>query len=299
MVRSVVNAIRAGSGLLTGVAVRQLYLSSKPVYEKRAQVIAQIPGFWSAVFQNAPTDIETYIQGDVDASALQHLTSLEVSRFELDDDPQNGEPRSLQFIFRFEMNDFFEDQVLVKKFWHRRSKAGWSGLVSEPVRIRRKKGRDLTNGLLDLAVEVHEQEQSMQNKSLAPSKDKAQTQPTKARQQLMVKLEEWPSFERSVFTWFGFRGKHLSADESSRIIEDDEKPSAQSIAGEVEAKESNLETNNDQALPSYSALNEGHVSSIEIFSPGEEFAVSLSEDLYPEATKYFGTTSLVTMPIQC
>lgn len=119
---------------LTDTTVRQLYLASKPIYEKRAQIIEKIPGFWPAVFEEAPLEIESHVQAR-DLPILDHLTSLELNRFEIDEDPSNGDPRSIQLTFSFSANEYFEDESLKKKFWYRRSNDGWSGLVSEPLDI--------------------------------------------------------------------------------------------------------------------------------------------------------------------
>ena len=46
---------------------------------------------------------------------------------------------------------------------------GWSGLVSEPVKIQWKKDRDLTGGLLNMVCAAYE----VEKKSLVPSKSKS------------------------------------------------------------------------------------------------------------------------------
>lgn len=50
--------------------------------------------------------------------------------------------------------------MLEKRFWYRRSKEGWSGLVSEPVRIHWRRGKDLTGGLGELVWRMWEAEQT-------------------------------------------------------------------------------------------------------------------------------------------
>ena len=128
--------------------VRKAEAIQAPLFKKRAELAAKIPHFWALVFEQAPQEIDNYIQ-PTDSKVLgECLSTLEVSRFELDD--PNGSPRSFSLKFGFTENEYFEDKVLEKKFWFRKTK-DWQGFVSEPVKINWKKGKDLTDGLTDAA----------------------------------------------------------------------------------------------------------------------------------------------------
>jgi len=125
---------------LINTTVRQSYLASKPIYDERVQIVREIPGFWPAVFEEAPLEIGSHVQAR-DLPTLDHLTLLEMNRFEVDENPSNKDPRSFQLTFRFSANEYFEDETIKKKFWHRRSRDGWCGLVSEPFDIQWKDGK--------------------------------------------------------------------------------------------------------------------------------------------------------------
>ena len=262
--------------------VRHSYLAQKPLYDERARVVEKIPGFWPAVFAEAPAAIEDLIQAR-DTPLLQHLTSLEVSRFELDGNPEKGDPRSIQFTFRFNANDYFHDQALVKKFWHREDKDGWSGLVSEPLPIQWKEGKDVTDGLLKFAVESYRLENERTSGSrLQHDMNKGKTKTQLHRENV------------SIFAWFGYRGRIVSAAESAKIGEDgkdlDEELEANVIAG----------NGNDEGhghakafIENALALDEDEEGSLSdaIFPAGEELAIAINDDLYPGAVKYFGNSS--------
>ena len=116
--------------------VRTSYIKSKPIYEDRARLLQQIPGFWSRVLQSedVPAAIESSIHA-CDLPALDAITAIEVTRFEVDQDPEEGDPRSCKLIFEFGPNGALEDKVLEKTFRHIRTDEGRTGLVSEPVKI--------------------------------------------------------------------------------------------------------------------------------------------------------------------
>lgn len=50
------------NGLLSTVKVRQQYALSKPLYARRAELLTKIPNFWPLVLEQAPMDIDEYIQ---------------------------------------------------------------------------------------------------------------------------------------------------------------------------------------------------------------------------------------------
>ncbi len=151
--------------------------------------MARISNFWTTVFDH--DIIAQYVQPCDFPLLLVSLKSLSVSRFELDMDETNGDPRSFAIRFEFAKNAYFEDTVLEKRFWWCQS----LGFVSEHVEISWKDGKDLTEGLLALA--------------------KAGNQKA-----LKNKINEIGVSNVSFFAWFGYTGEDVSAEES--MEEDDE-----------------------------------------------------------------------------
>ena len=119
--------------------MRKQYELTASAYAKRAEAVASIPHFWPLVLEQAPPEIDQYIQPQDSRIFSESLLNVEVRRPELDV-KGSGNPQSLHFKFEFKPNDDFEDKVLEKTFWYRRAKDGWTGLVSEPMRIKWKTG---------------------------------------------------------------------------------------------------------------------------------------------------------------
>lgn len=193
-----------------------------PLLKKRAALVARISDFWAVVLEQAPTEIDQYISPS-DSAALASLTSLDVTRFEIahataSDTPGKGDPRSVSFTFEFAENAFFTDKVLTKKFWYRRADDGWTGLVSEPVKIHWKDGKDLTGGMLDLAVRVWEREEARAQSSHGG----AGLEPVDEYGQLVKKVEQMNAGAVSFFAWFGYRGRAVSSEESARATKKEE-----------------------------------------------------------------------------
>lgn len=262
--------------------IRQQYALSKPLYEKREKLVAKIPNFWPLVIEQAPPDVDQYIQPSDSAVLLSSLSSISVSQFEIENGGQ-GDPRSIAIKMEFTENEYFEDKVLEKKFWYRRSKEGYAGLVSEPVPIKWKAGKDLTQGLLDLAVKVweHDKKQSQAN---GASKDKKKTNPedwTDDQKVLREKIDKFGLGGVSFFCWFGYRGEDISAEESAIAVEEDKKRRAERAEGNApELKEGDEEEDDEDD-------DEGDALALEIFPDGDELAVAFGEDLWPNAIKFF------------
>ncbi|SLM41452.1 Nucleosome assembly protein (NAP) [Lasallia pustulata] len=196
------------------VLLHQVTLQA-PIFDKRAIIIARIRSYWALVFEQAPPEIDHNISPS-DSAILATLISLEVTRFEVASDTangttNNGDPRSLKFTFKFAANDYFKDKVLEKKFWYRRAENGWTGLVSEPVRIHWKKGKDLTNGLLDLAVDVWQRQLARAQTATAG----AEQGPVQGYDELVKRVRYMNVASMSFFAWFGFRGRDVGAEESA------------------------------------------------------------------------------------
>jgi hypothetical protein len=187
----------------------------------------------------------------------------------------------------FAENEYFENSFLEKRFWWRRSRDGWGGLVSEPVGIRWKKGKDLTGGLLDLVVRAWEEGKSQEQD------DKKVTGMTESQRVLKKKIDHTGMGGLSFFAWFGFIGRRVSAQES-----------AEANAQEAERRErrrkgENVEVSVDEDLEDDGEDEDELDMSLEIFPDGDELAMAISEDLWPGAIKYFSmffvTKSLQTV----
>lgn len=257
---------------LTLLAVRQDVLVKQPLYAKRHALLSQIPNFWPLVFEQAPPDIDEFIQPSDSSLLLTSLTSLSVSRFEIENGGQ-GDPRSLCFRFEFNDNDQFDDKVIEKKFWQRRSKSGWSGLVSEPVEIRWKKGKDLTGGLLSTAKKVWDAQQ----KKGSQHQNQPSAELTPDERALKKKIENTGLGGMSFFAWFGYVGRNVSSEESHEATE--------KARRERLARQEGISTNghNDVEIDD----DDDEENQLEIFPEGENLAIAISEDLWPNAIKYF------------
>jgi hypothetical protein len=238
---------------------------AKDLYTKREKLIAKIPGFWPLVFEQAPMDIDEYIQPSDSAVISGHLTNLTVERFEL---PEN--PRSLKIKFEFSENEWFENKTLEKKFWWRDAKDGWAGLVSEPVDIKWKKNKDLTGGMLSLACKVFEEA-----KAGTPA-----TEVTETKKALKAKMEQTGLGGVSFFAWFGARGRDISAEESAEAS----KKKAEQRQARKDGKEVDVM---DEGKDDEEEDDEDDEYEYEIFPTADDLAISFAEDLYPEAIKYF------------
>lgn len=297
----------------------------QPAHARRAAAVSKIQYFWPLVFEQAPQDVDQYIQPSDSAVFAKCLMGFNVERFEcrgsagdferlarraeaesegrlgqvkgprdeLDTAPF-GEPRSLCLRFEFAENEWFEDRVLEKKFWYRRSRDGWCGRVSEPVRINWKKGKDLSDGLVDAACNLWEaQEKAGFCKGEGGEEAKKEEEKSKSLpeyKKAVQKVENSTEGSQSFFTWFGFRGKWVSVAED-KIARQEFKERAkkaveeQAKAGSTEGKEAEAEAENDDEeeeedlMPSDAAA--------EVFIDGEELALALAEDLWANAISFF------------
>ncbi|KAL8795358.1 MAG: hypothetical protein Q9195_002099 [Heterodermia aff. obscurata] len=280
--------------------LRTSYIKSKPIYENRARLIKQIPGFWPTVLQSdhVPAAIESSIQS-CDPQILNSLKAVEVARFEVDDDPEHGDPRNFKIVFEFDSGPFLEDKVLEKKFWYRRSNDGWAGLVSEPVRIRWKLNADPTLGLLDIAVDAYEERlkgsgmigTSQGNKR---SSTESSYDGVGAHSRLVNALEDSDAHSISLFAFFGYCGRNVTAEESAEAMMD-QSPSRQDGSGNVapEWKQSVSEGSIKSLIqnPSHLDSDDEDPLALEIFPAGEEVANALCEDIFPNALRYYAQAS--------
>ncbi|KAI0583984.1 NAP family protein [Pyrenophora tritici-repentis] len=209
--------------------IRKAEALQSPLYKKRADFVANIPHFWSLVFEQAPPEIDNFIQPTDSKVFAECLETFEVSRFELDE--PNGSPRSFSLKLGFSDNEYFEDKVLEKKFWFRKTK-DWQGLVSEPVKINWKKGKDLTGGLTDAAYKLGELRKKLgaDTASGAARKEEAKSKEYKKLAQL---IETATDASVSFFGLFSFVSGYRweievfpGGDEVATIIAEDMWPNA-------------------------------------------------------------------------
>lgn len=197
---------------------------------------------------------------------MTSLTGLSVDRFELPE----GDPRSVSIKFEFAENEYFEDRTLEKRFSWRNAKDGWTGLVSEPVPIKWKEGKDLTNGMLDLVVKVH-------------AEDKASGKPqqeTELKKKLKEQMDNTGLDGLSFFAWFGFRGRLISDEEHKEATKKEEE--------RRKALKEGKKTDDDDMEDDDEDDDEYEW---EIFPTADDLAVCFVEDLYPSAIKYFSMFS--------
>ncbi|KAL2811238.1 nucleosome assembly protein [Aspergillus granulosus] len=275
--------------------LRQSILSFRPLFEKRAKIVAHPEvqsNFWLRVLSNAPAEIDEYIT-PADAAILGSLKTLNVERFEVNEKGE-GEPRSIRFTFEFNgENPAFDETKLVKEFYWRKQvlttpsgkKRTWDGLVSEPVRINWKKDMDVTKGLLDAACDLFEAEKKGGDRSELPEFEK-----------LVVKLaevealadededeeDEYPlqgqTPSGSFFNFFGYRGSDVTAEQSAAATKEENERFEKLLKGE--------KVDDDEADDDDEDVDDDF-DTIEIFPDGQDLAVGLAEDLWPNALKYY------------
>lgn len=245
--------------------IRQQVVLTAPLYKKRDEMVSKINNFWPLVIENAPQDIDQYIQPSDSQVLGGHLTRLWIENFEIVNSKvvDGGDPRSLSFTFEFSENEWFTNTKLEKKFWYRRASDGWCGLVSEPVKIDWKAGKDLTEGLLDLAVNLYAAEQAKNQKKLEA-----------AQKAMEKKMEQTGMGAVSFFAFFGYIGRRISAADSVE-------------ANKREAKIRAGEKVEDIIITEEQEDREDMEAALEIFQDGDDLAIAIGEDLWPSAIKYF------------
>ena len=218
------------------------------------------------MLEQAPAEIDEYIQPTDSAVLLNSLTKLSVERFEL---PSGGDPRSIAIRFEFSENEYFSDSVLEKKFWWRYHKDGWAGLVSEPVKINWKsKDKDLTAGMLDLVIKSHDEEKK--------AGKKLTEEDSETKKALREAMDNTGLGGVSFFAWFGFKGRDVSEAESQEAYKLElEKRKKRKAGEEVDEEDEEDEADDDLDYE------------WEIFPIADDIAVCIAEDVWPGAIKYF------------
>jgi len=258
--------------------IREQYNRTKPLYEKRRSLISRIENFWSLALELAPQEIDQFVQPSDSGVFAECLKDIEVSRFELDSNAKDGSPRSFSVKFTFGPNEWFADEVLEKKFWYRHSSAHGSGLVSEPVKIQWKAGKDLTQGLTDAAVKLWD----ATSKLSAAEKAKSITKLSEYKK-LAALLEENDRSSVSFFTFFAFVAEHVyvSAEESLAAKASDEERRKKRANGEEVSED------DDEAAEEKTALAVAEWEDVEVCPHGAELATVIADEFWPNALKFF------------
>lgn len=248
--------------------VRKQYELELPLYKRRTALVSKIANFWALVLEQAPPDIDQYIQPSDSQIFGDCLKSIEVERFELD-----TTPRSFSIKFEFAPNDYFEDTVLEKKFWFRRAADNWTGLVSEPVKVHWKKGKDHTHGLTDAAFKLWEAKKKQGKVSNGTNKAK----PLPEHVEIVKKLERHDPTSSGFFTLFGFvsERRFVTAEESAAANKAEKERRVKQQAGEEVAPPQEEEDSEE--------------AEVEVCPHGADLATVLIEDVWPNAIKYFTT----------
>lgn len=247
------------------------------MYAKRKKVVAKIDNFWARALESAPQDIDQFIQPSDSQLLAECLQDIDVSRFELEANPEKGNPRSVSIKFTFSDNEYFKDNVLEKKFWFRHASDGWTGLVSEPVKINWKKGKDLTQGLNDAAVKLWQAKQ----KQASASKGQADASELPEYKALVEKLEMNDRSSTSFFTLFGYVSEYYY------VSEEDSTAAKAKIQADKEKRVKGQKT--EAVEPNVEAI--GEHEEVEICPHGGDLALAISEDFWPGATKYFSKSA--------
>ncbi|OKL64081.1 hypothetical protein UA08_00574 [Talaromyces atroroseus] len=275
----------------------------RPLYAKRNALVAskelQEADFWPRVFSSAPEEIDEHVLPSDTAVIGQCLKNLTVERFDVDENGNGGDPRSVRFTFDFvtgDDNPYFTNAQLMKEFYYRtkvtKSAKGkrhvWEGYVSTPVRINWKKDQDLTKGLLDAACDLYEAEQK--NKSVdrtqLPEYEKLENKLDEVEDETNRLVgdeeeedadDESPLSGVSFFAWFGYRGNNVTAEQSAEAAKEELERWQKIEKGEKVDDDDDENEDEDEAS----------LANVEVFTDGDDIAVALAEDLWPNALKYY------------
>ncbi|KAG6311337.1 hypothetical protein E4U22_002717, partial [Claviceps purpurea] len=132
-----------------------------------------------------------------------------------------------------------------------------------PVEIKWKPGKDLTNGLLDLAKKVYEEDKAGKHDQNSPAKEA-----------LIKKLDDVNIATVSFFNMFGYRGRYITAEESAAAFMELEEKRKARKEGKPPVEEMEDDDDDDEY-------------DFEILHNAEDLALAIAEDLYPDAIRYF------------
>ncbi|KAG5927457.1 hypothetical protein E4U60_000175, partial [Claviceps pazoutovae] len=130
--------------------------------------------------------------------------------------------------------------------------------------IKWKPGKDLTNGLLDLAKKIYEEDKAGKSDQKSPAKEA-----------LVNKLDDINIETVSFFNMFGYRGRYITAEESAAAFTELEEERKAHKEGKSVDKEMDDDDDDDDE------------DEFEIFPNADELAVAIADDLYADAISYF------------
>lgn len=212
--------------------------------------------FWPHVIEASSDscDLKEHITPE-DFDLLTSLKSLTVNRF----NAEKGDPRDMDLIFTFTENAYTPAQTIKKRFVYSAENAaqGEVGMISEPVHIQWKEGKDLTGGINKAAMEAFEERRKAGEKSKGKGKGK-KAEHGPAVKKLIDLIDK--DTHQSFFNFFSYSGPHK---EFGEIADNQEEDS--------EAEDEN---------GVYSGM-------LDPFPWGDAVSVAISEDMYPNAVKYF------------
>lgn len=108
---------------------------------------------------------------------------------------------------------------------------------------------------------------------------------------VIKKMEKVSEGSLSFFSWFGFRGRHVTAEQSAAATAKEQDRRERAKKGDKSAAQ------DAPAEPSsQEAEDEETEMRMEIFPPGEDLAMAISEDLFPGALKYFSRFAELQRP---
>ncbi|KAH6651530.1 nucleosome assembly protein [Truncatella angustata] len=273
------------------------WLKQAPIFAQRHNTIEKIPGFWATVLDNAAMELEGAITSKDSEILANALTKIDVGRPEIPASAKPtdegieafGEPRSVSITFHFKQNDFLSDSVLSKNFYWRRGKDGSSSLVSDPIKINWKQGKDVTHGLTDAAYVLWEAQKKAGHLDgvFSGETHKKRDAASKALPQyktLAGMLEkEYQSEDveaagaTSFFNFFSYRGRWISAAENAEATSEVRAKRAAALAGKDDDDE------DDEDEEDFEFAEED----VETFAPGHEIALNIADDIFPDAINYF------------
>ncbi|KFA70187.1 hypothetical protein S40285_04421 [Stachybotrys chlorohalonatus IBT 40285] len=266
-----------------------------PILAQRQHTIDKVPGFWGIVFDSATVELEATITPPDMAIIANSLVRLEVQRPEI---PSNasyndsgldkfGEPRSITINFYFKENEWFTDNVLSKTFFFRYTKHGGAGLVSDPIKINWKPGKDITKGLTDAAYNLWAAQKQTPSQQLDAvlSKDARKARDAQARElpqfkalakQLKDREDDSDDEDISFFNFFSYRGRWTSAAEDKEARAETQARRSAALAGKDDEEEEDDDDDEDLVE-----------EAVETFPLGHDIAVTIAEDIWPDAIDYF------------
>lgn len=249
--------------------------------------------------EQSPPEIDQYIQPSDSAVLAAALKSIKVERFEIPAAAKPtdtgveafGEPRSFKITFEFSDNEWFTDNILEKKFYYRYAKDGYQGHISEPVKINWKQGKDLTEGMTDLAGKFYAAQmrhvQSNGGKWGVYGKNKTHALPSAELpeyEEIKQRVDDSTEGSQSFFTWFGYRGKWISEEENKAARAEELERRAKVQRGEPldDSDEEDDDMDEDDSDKYDMAYTES-----EVFFNGEDFGVCIAEEVWPNAIQLF------------